>query len=121
VINKKLNYFLFNGFPFHIQRVMLFLMDNQRTNMFYLSGINFHLGDLFPLDYHGYKNYENSFSFYQSIHSWHSFLANFRFTKKLYDLGIIDGDKTVINLLNKDLREVMYMYEEKFSLTNFNY
>lgn len=114
IIDRKLNYLLFNGFPFHVQRVILHLFLKESNNLFYLSGMNFHLGDLYPKDYHGFKYFKEEYSFYQSIHAWHSFLSNFRFLKQLYNLNLVKADKEIVALLKRDFKDIMNLYELKF-------
>lgn len=112
------NFLLLNGFPQHLQRVLLhqiFQTDNLNFN---LNFFTFFLSDKQYSDNYLYNAKPISVRTPLELHryvwgnGWHSFLSNFRFIKFIEKNGFISSDtKQMENLLKLNLAEYALQME----------
>lgn len=116
------NFYLINGFPHHLQRVLLHQILEKKQRRFLIDHFSFYLSHvlsspnyLFPQ-----KNVEKMT--HQELnhliwhHGWHDLLSNFRFGLFLHDNDIIESRSELLsNILDMSVEEYALNLEKLYS------
>lgn len=121
-ILNNLQFFLINGFPFHLQRTLLhqiFLLDKFK---FVIKYFTFYLSDNLVSETYRDSHYKNAnnmsndekHEFVWTL-GWHDLISNFRFTKLLYAKKIIKTcDENTEKILKLSISDYALKMEELY-------
>lgn len=114
-IKHNLNFLLINGFPQHLQRLLLHQITDIKNHRFKIDYFSFHLSDvIYPPNHSSPEKILAELSNKQ-IHQklwrdgWHDLLSNFRFSKYLYLAN-------VISTTSDSLNEILQMNQETYAV-----
>jgi hypothetical protein len=123
LIDKYLLRYLINGYPQHLQRLLLHQIHQGKFNQFGLHYFTFYLSDKLYSDNYSKNRFNNSFS--SSIEEinnfvwgigWHDLLANFRFIKILHKQGALKNNSVEItNLLRMSVKDYANKLEKIYN------
>lgn len=129
--SNKIDYYsqflLINGYPQHMQRVLIHQLFETDINFFYIDYFTFFLSD---------NHYsENIFSrpfmslcdktpseIHELIWSkgWHDLISNFRFVKFLLENNLLETSKSVHEILSLSIGEYVVRMENKYKFSEVN-
>ena len=122
----KMNYYtqflLINGYPQHLQRVLIHQLFETPNNYFSLEFVSFYLSDvqysttyLYPSKPMSAQNNNEILEFIW-WNGWHDLIANFKFCKLLYEKGfLINNSDLVENIIQMDIDKYVNQMEKFYS------
>lgn len=123
---EKMNYYsqflLINGYPQHLQRVLIHQLYETQNKYFSLDFVSFYLSDIQYSNNYLYPSKPISAKSNSEIqhfiwwNGWHDLIANFKFCKLLYEKGLlINNSDLVENIIRMDVDDYVYEMEKFYS------
>jgi hypothetical protein len=121
----KMNYysqfFLINGYPAHLQRLLIHQLIETENNFFGINFVSFYLSDVLYSDSYRWSSKKNSEKTNHEIHhyiwgnGWHGLVSNFKFCKFLYRIGLlINNQDSVKQLLQLSIEDYALELEKNY-------
>lgn len=121
IIDKYNNELLFNGYPMHLQRVLIERSINSTHQKFNLMYFNFYLDDkVYSEKYFSsikslsHTNHDERRVYIYRL-AWHNLISNFRLSKSLYTKNVILKTKYTNKILNLSTKEYAKKLEKLFN------
>lgn len=114
-------FFLINGYPAHLQRLLIHQLIETENSFFGINYVSFYLSDELYSESYRWASKKNSEKSNQEIHhyiwgnGWHDLVSNYKFCNFLYRMGLlIDNSDSVEQLLQLSIEDYALELEKNY-------